>query len=322
MEKNGEGDVIPLKTHFLRTILKLSHEQRRSAAKGGRAALEQSSYHNGSAIMAPQFSQDGIVLTRDPSTGIFLLHLNRLSSKNVFDPTFVGAVSSAIKHVEKASHPKALVITGLEYDDSSGDAAGATVNNNNKSKKKPPHKFFSNGLSLEYMLTNPEGTAPMIESVWRLLGRILILDCRTVAAINGHAFGAGLFLALACDYRLMRTERGFVNFPELNLGMRLAKGFAEISKAKLTTATLREGVLTGKRYGSGDAVQAGIVDEECAVEELLERAVAMAEAGLPDNLGAASFDAQSFSQMKVELYTDAYRALALGSVDAKPESRL
>lgn len=269
----------------------------------------------GSSTMALEFSQDGIVLARNPSTGIFILHLNRVQSKNVFDPIFIGAVSSAVGRVEKAAHPKALVITGLEYVES--DAATT-----NKKSKKPVHKFFSNGLSLEYMLTNPEGTAPMIESVWRLLGRVLIMDCRTVAGINGHAFGAGLFLALACDYRIMRTERGFVNFPELNLGMRLAKGFAEISKAKLTTATLREGVLTGKRYGSGDALEAGIVDEECAVEELLEQAVAMAEAGLPDNLGAASFDAQSFSQMKVELYTDAYRALALGSVDAKPESRL
>ena len=271
-------------------------------------------------MTAPAFSQDGIVLTRDPSTGIFVLYLNRLPSKNVFDPTFVGAVSSAVGHVEKASHPKALVITGLEYEPGAVDSSKTKAKN--QIKKKAVHKFFSNGLSLDYMLSNPEGTAPMIESVWRLLGRLLVLDCRTVAAINGHAFGAGLFLALACDYRIMRTQRGFVNFPELNLGMRLAKGFAEISKAKLTTATLREGVLTGKRYGSGDAVRAGIVDEECAVEELLERAVAMAEAGLPDNLGAASFDAQSFSQMKVELYTDAYRALALGSVDAKPESRL
>ena len=120
----------------------------------------------------------------------------------------------------------------------------------------------------------------------------------------------------------MRTRRGFVNFPELNLGMRLAKGFAELSKSKLTAETLREAVLTGRRYGSGDAIRAGIVDDECDVEELLDRAVSLAEAGLPDNLGAASFDAQSFSQMKTELYVDAYRALALGLVDATPESRI
>ena len=198
-----------------------------------------------------------------------------------------------------------MVVTGLEHKQQDSNS-----------------KFFSNGLSLDYMLTNPAGTAPMIESVWRFLARLPILDCRTVAAINGHAFGAGLFLALACDYRLMRTERGYVNFPELNLGMRLAKGFAELSKSKLTAETLREAVLTGRRYGSGDAIRAGIVDDECDVEELLDRALSLAEDGLPDNLGAASFDAQSFSQMKTEMYVDAYRALALGSVDATPESRI
>jgi len=266
-------------------------------------------------MSAPEFSQDGIMLARHPSTGIFVLYLNRIQDKNVFDPTLVAALSSAIECVEKAAHPKALVVTGLEYEQQES-------NSDNESKGSAVHKFFSNGLSLGYMLTNPAGTAPLIESVWRLLARLLVLDCRTVAAINGHAFGAGLFLALACDYRLMRTRRGFVNFPELNLGMRLAKGFAELSKAKLTAETLREAVLTGRRYGSGDAIRAGIVDDECDVEELLDRAVSLAEAGLPDNLGAASFDAQSFSQMKTELYVDAFRALRHGSVDATPESRI
>mmetsp|Transcript_34946 Transcript_34946/g.76638 ORF Transcript_34946/g.76638 Transcript_34946/m.76638 type:complete len:247 (-) Transcript_34946:14-754(-) len=244
-----------------------------------------------------EFSKDGIVLTRSPSSGIYTLCIDR--TENVFNPTLVSAVSSAITHVENASHPKALIVT-------SGGK-----------------KFFSNGLDLTYMMSHGgDGTAKLIESVWRLLARILVLDCRTVAAINGHAFGAGLFLALSCDYRLMRTERGYLCWPELNLGMRLAKGFAELSRAKILPATLREGVLTGRRYGSTDAIRAGIVDEECEVGELMVRAEEIAEAGLPDNLNAANFDAASFRQMKIELYTDAYRALSMGSVDAEPESRL
>ena len=44
-------------------------------------------------------------------------------------------------------------------------------------------------------------------------------------------FGGGFFLALACDWRVMRTQKGFLNFPELNLGMRLSKPFAELAKA-------------------------------------------------------------------------------------------
>merc|ERR1719197_1889192 len=108
----------------------------------------------------------------------------------------------------------------------------------------------------------------MIESFYRLLARILVLDCHTVCAINGHAFGAGLFLALACDWRIMRTKQGFVNFPELNLGMRLSLGFAELAKSKLSPSALRAGVLTGLRFDSGKALSYGLIDQESPIEEL------------------------------------------------------
>ena len=242
-----------------------------------------------------EYNNDGIQLTSSEESGIFVVSLDR--KENVVNPAFVEALSACIDIVEGAPHPKALVVRGVG-------------------------KFFSNGLDLTYMLSRPAGAAPLVESFWRVLARILVLDCRSVAALNGHAFGAGLFLALACDYRVMRTARGYVNFPELHLGMRLAKGFAELSKAKVSQATLREGVLTGRRYGSAAAVAAGLVDAERPVEELMTSAVALAKEGLPERLGAANFDAQSFRQMKMELYTDAYRALSLGTVDAAPESRL
>jgi hypothetical protein len=138
----------------------------------------------------------GVSVERDPTNGIYTVLLDR--GENRFNPTLIQDLSDAIATVEAADHPKALIITGQG-------------------------KFFSNGLDVDWMAKNPKETPSMIEGVWRLLGRILVMDCRTVAAINGHAFGGGLFMALACDYRVMRTKRGFVNFPEVNLGMRLAK---------------------------------------------------------------------------------------------------
>lgn len=237
---------------------------------------------------------EGVTLASTPS-GVLTLSIDR--GPNVFNPSLVKSLSEAIDKVEAASHPKALVVRG------SG-------------------KFFSNGLDLDWMMANPTGTGAMIESVWRLLARILVLDCRTVAAVNGHAFGAGLFLSLACDFRVMRTERGYMCWPELNLGMRLAKGFAELSKAKASQATLREGVLTGKRYGSSDALSAGLIDAECSIESLAGKADDMAAAGLPDALGLANFDPRSFRDMKIELYCDAYRALSMGATDSEPHSRL
>lgn len=145
------------------------------------------------------WQKNGVILERNRKSNVFTLVLDR--KENRFNPELCRDMGQALTLVEQAKHPKALVITG-------GSSS----------------KFFSNGLDLAWMQANPQGTPQLIgEGVWGVLARILVLDCRTVAAINGHAFGAGLFLALSCDYRIMRTKRGYVNFPEVNLGMRLAK---------------------------------------------------------------------------------------------------
>ena len=104
--------------------------------------------------------------------------------------------------------------------------------------------------------------------------------------------------------------------------MRLSKGSAELAKAKVPAAALRDGVLTARRYTSSDALGAGLIDGECEGAELVARAVEWAAAKLPDALGLARFDAASFSSVKTELYTDAYRALTLSSTRAPPSSRL
>lgn len=244
--------------------------------------------------MSNLFSSEGVSVSSSPN-GVLTLLLDR--NDNVVNPSMVSALGDALAAVEAAEHPKALVIIGKG-------------------------KFFSNGLDVKWMMANPAKAPAMIESFWRFLARLLVLDCRTVCAINGHAYGAGLFVALACDWRLMRTQRGFVNFPELNLGMRLSKPFAELAKAKLSASALREGVLAGRRYGSADAVAAGVVDGECASDALPAGAHELAHAGLPDQLKLMQFDPVAFSTMKTELYTDAYRALSTGTSTAEPHSRL
>ena len=121
----------------------------------------------------------------------------------------------------------------------------------------------------------------------------------------------------------MRSERGYIQWPETKLGMRLTKGFAELSKAKIdSNGVLREGVLGAKRYTPEEAVSAGIVDDAVDVGELYERAFECAVEGLPENLGLDYFDPEKFRAVKVELYTDAYRALRFGKVEDLPHSRI
>eukprot|EP00820_Chromera_velia_P014263 Cvel_24535.t1-p1 / transcript=Cvel_24535.t1 / gene=Cvel_24535 / organism=Chromera_velia_CCMP2878 / gene_product=Probable enoyl-CoA hydratase, putative / transcript_product=Probable enoyl-CoA hydratase, putative / location=Cvel_scaffold2663:21894-24274(+) / protein_length=130 / sequence_SO=supercontig / SO=protein_coding / is_pseudo=false len=68
-------------------------------------------------------------------------------------------------------------------------------------------KFFSNGLSFEALIDDPE---KLLNSFHTLLGRLLGFPIPTVAAINGHAFAGGAMMALACDFRVMNKEKGFI----------------------------------------------------------------------------------------------------------------
>ncbi|KAL7439834.1 hypothetical protein ACHAXM_006890 [Skeletonema potamos] len=258
---------------------------------------------------------DGIILT---------LYLHRHAEKNVINPTMISLLVQALHVID--SHPllvhtnnKALIITGIDHEN------------------LKICKFFGNGLDLEWMMKasndqnngakNDENpTSLMIEQFnSQVLAKILTLPFRTVAAINGHCIGAGLFLALACDYRFMRTERGYIQWPEARLGMRLTKGFAELSKAKIGDyAVLREGLLTAKRYTSEEALSLGIVDGEYPLEELYSAAFRFAMEGLPEssNNPLDYFDPKAYSEMKMEIWCSAYRALKFGKVSDPPHSRI
>lgn len=75
--------------------------------------------------------------------------------------------------------------------------------------------MFSNGLDLNWISQiSPEERNNFFADLWKFLARLMIFPIPTISAINGHAFGVGLFFALACDYRIMRNDRGFLCFPE------------------------------------------------------------------------------------------------------------
>ncbi len=149
-------------------------------------------------------------------------------------------------------------------------------------------KFFTNGLDTDYIAANASGLPRYLDRVHELYVKLLTLPVPTVAAINGHAFGAGAMLALCADVRVMRTERGFWSLPEAALGMPFTRGMSTLLRTRLRDATATEAMLTSKRYGGADALAAGIVDEAVDVDTLLSRARELATERAPlagPNLG-------------------------------------
>jgi enoyl-CoA hydratase/carnithine racemase len=132
-------------------------------------------------------------------------------------------------------------------------------------------KFFSNGLDLQWIGENAAQSDTMFRGLHRLYGRLLIAPVATIAAVNGHAFGAGLMLAASCDFRFMREDRGYLCFPEVDLGLTMSSGMNALCQTRYTKAALHEAWTTGSRFGAADAVRLGFADSAVPEADLLRR---------------------------------------------------
>jgi len=206
---------------------------------------------------------------------VFVLQMD--AGENRFDPTMIGAWSAALDEVEEADPPKALVTVG------SG-------------------RFYSNGLDLEHGIASDD-LGGYVQQVLALYAKVLTLPCVTVAAINGHAFGAGGQITLAHDFRLMRADRGYFCMPEIDMGAFLHPGMTAILRARLPEQTAHEMIVTGRRYGGLEAVEAGIVQRALPAEDLLPAAREIAR-------GLAEKAKPVMRRLKADQYSGVLAALA------------
>ena len=121
-------------------------------------------------------------------------------------------------------------------------------------------KFYSNGLDLDWLTAHGNQTQWDVGRVQGMLARVLTLPVPTAAAVVGHAFGAGAMLALAHDFRVMRADRGYFCFPEVDIRIPFTPGLAALIQAKLTPQAAVASMTTGRRFGGDDAASLGIVD--------------------------------------------------------------
>jgi enoyl-CoA hydratase/carnithine racemase len=165
-------------------------------------------------------------------------------------------------------------------------------------------KFYSNGLDLEWLSAHSDQGQWYISRVHRLLARILTLPMPTAAAVVGHAFGAGAMLAIAHDFRAMRTDRGYFCFPEVDIRIPFTPGMAALIQSKLTPRAAIASMTTGRRFSGPDAEQFGIVDVSCPEDAVTDTAVDMLrplQGKDPGTLGAIK---QSMFDRAVHTLTD------------------
>ena len=99
--------------------------------------------------------------------------------------------------------------------------------------------------------------------------KCLLAPVPVIAAINGHAFGNGAILSCACDFRFMKSDRGFFCFPEVDVSIPFLPGMIAFVKKAIPYYKFNEMKLTGKRVAAPELAEHHIIEKACADREAL-----------------------------------------------------
>lgn len=109
-------------------------------------------------------------------------------------------------------------------------------------------------------VATPDGTGtdsfrPAFE---RLLETVIELPAPVIAAINGHALGAGLQLAVACDLRVVQPGAS-LGIPASKLGVMLSAPNVARLAILIGQAPARDLLFTGRAVDADEALRLGLV---------------------------------------------------------------
>ena len=106
-----------------------------------------------------------------------------------------------------------------------------------------------------------------------------IVDCAlpVIAAVNGHAFGGGLEMALSCDFAYAANE-GRYALPEVKLGIMPGGGGTQMMARAAGTRRAKELILTGREFTAAQGVEWGIFNDALPRAKILTSALDTARA--------------------------------------------
>ena len=134
-------------------------------------------------------------------------------------------------------------------------------------------KCFSAGFDVSDAVNAPV-ISPKARELWRRIDRF---SKPVIAAINGHALGGGLELAISCHFRIMAdTPTARVGLTELNLGIIPGWGGTQRLSRIVGRARALEMIFMSKKIPAVQALEIGLVNQLSAPGALMDDAMAFA----------------------------------------------
>jgi len=179
--------------------------------------------------------------------------INRSEKLNALNYETLSELNHLFNFLQNDNSVLAVVLTG------SGEkafVAGADIKELSNLDKKSGMEFSLFGQSVFNKIEN--------------------LNKPVIAAINGFALGGGCELALACNIRYA-SENAKFGQPEVNLGIIPGYGGTQRLAHQIGKGRAMEYILTGDIISAQEAYQIGLVNKVFPAEELLLRAIELAE---------------------------------------------
>jgi len=220
---------------------------------------------------------------------IATLKLNRPDTRNAMSIAMGEDVQHAVEEVRADATVRVLVVTGEGKAFSAGGDLGMLATDVGLEAGKnqaahgmggPPREFYQRYLS------------------------IATLPIPTVAAINGHAIGAGMCFALACDLRIAASDAK-MGLTFTKLGIHPGMGATYFLPRLIGTARACDLLFTGRIIDAEEAEQLGLLNRIVARE------------GLPAAVGELAHALASAAPIAVRLVKRAlYRGVEHSLADA------
>ncbi|MFB3918163.1 MAG: enoyl-CoA hydratase/isomerase family protein [Terriglobales bacterium] len=148
-------------------------------------------------------------------------------------------------------------------------------------------KFFSAGANIR-MLASADPTFKYYFCLHanETLLRLEHTPKLVIAALNGHAVGGGLEIAMAADLRIARRDAGRIGLPEVNLGVLPGTGGTQRLSRLVGKSKAIELIVTGNTFSFEEAEELGLVNQVFEREDFMDNVLEYARQFCPPNKAA------------------------------------
>lgn len=182
---------------------------------------------------------------------ILIVTISKEESLNALNSELLEELNDYFTELADREDVKVVILTGA----GKAFVAGADIKEMSELSAEEGYKFANKGMEAFFKIER--------------------LNKPVIAAINGFALGGGCELALSCDIRIA-SKKAKIGQPEVGLGITPGFGGTQRLPRAIGTSDAKRMIFTGEHVSADEAYRIGLVSEVVEPEELLDKALELA----------------------------------------------